>query len=251
MSKDFDPFADLTDTPSPAEPSVPAGEFDPFADDAPLPTRAALRAQRAEAAERAAGMREYETASSEQTNQSGPARILVVCTGNVCRSPYIHLRLAQALAGTSALVESAGTGALVGSSVDPGSARLLEEQGVPHETFQARAITPQMIAAADLVLTATREHRREVVQLAPSALQRTFTLREFADLVRPFDASGSSLPQLLAFARDQRVTNPAGGRDEADIVDPFRQDESVFRDMAQQIDPSLEIAARALRRVLG
>ncbi|WP_170144128.1 hypothetical protein [Calidifontibacter indicus] len=47
------------------------------------------------------------------------ARILVVCTGNICRSPYIERVLATQLAGRGYTVESAGTRALVDYPMEP------------------------------------------------------------------------------------------------------------------------------------
>ena len=74
-------------------------------------------------------------------------RIMTVCTGNICRSPYAHLTLQAALEqvrpGTFE-VSSAGTGALIDNSVDPGSAHILDARGVPHEEFRARQISEQL-----------------------------------------------------------------------------------------------------------
>ena len=57
-------------------------------------------------------------------NRPAVGHILVVCTGNICRSPYIERRLAGLLADTDAVVTSAGTRALVGAPIEPGSAEL-------------------------------------------------------------------------------------------------------------------------------
>ena len=49
--------------------------------------------------------------------------------------------------------------------------------------FRSRQLDEQLVSAADLVLTMTREHRAAVVSLVPTALRRTFTLTEFAELL--------------------------------------------------------------------
>ena len=269
MSDDFDPFADQR-TPKESGSSATqssaddAATFDPWGDAAT--TESAAEAPTSE--ERAAGsgalgkiaarlekrglgaVWQTNTAAEPTGDATEPPRIVVVCTGNVCRSPYVDLRLADALADCRVQVESAGTRALVGRGIDPGSAALLTSRGISSDAFRARQLTEQIGQRATLIVVATREHRRQVVQLVPSALQRTFTIREFAALVAQAPSSLTSLAELLEYARSERVTNPAGGRDDADIVDPFRRDETVFQQMAQQADPAVDVIAGVLRRIL-
>lgn len=175
-------------------------------------------------------------------------RILVVCTGNVCRSPYIERRLRAGLDSAwgpgAVVVHSAGSGALVGSAMDPGSASLLGTAGLPHEDFIARSLTRDLVADASLVITATRAHRSAVTRLHPRALRTTHALRDLAHI-----AAGTSLPDrsvdetpaswlgkvvpLLAARRGMEAPLP---EDVADVVDPYRRPESVFAEMASQID---------------
>ena len=63
--------------------------------------------------------------------------VLVVCTGNVCRSPYIERRLRHELAGTGIEVTSAGTRALVGRDMDAGSRDILQRSGVDADGWWA------------------------------------------------------------------------------------------------------------------
>ena len=118
-------------------------------------------------------------------------RVLAVCTGNVCRSPYIERRLAAMLADTDLVVSSAGTRALVGAPVEPGSVRALESVGADASGFASRQVTGAILVQADLVLAASQAHRAEVVRVKPSVLRRTFTLGELADLLRDADLEGS------------------------------------------------------------
>ncbi|MGN6413390.1 arsenate reductase/protein-tyrosine-phosphatase family protein [Flexivirga sp.] len=66
-----------------------------------------------------------------------PDLVLVVCTGNVCRSPYVEFTLRHALDAVLR-IGSAGTDALVGEPVDPGCAELLAAKGVDTDDFAAR-----------------------------------------------------------------------------------------------------------------
>ena len=113
-----------------------------------------------------------------------PARVLVVCTGNVSRSPAAQAMLATRLSARPIEVTSAGTQAMVGAPVDERVAALLsEEERGSLRDFRSRQLDEQLVSAADLVLTMTREHRAAVVSLVPTALRRTFTLTEFAELL--------------------------------------------------------------------
>lgn len=197
---------------------------------------------------------------------SSPARILMVCTGNICRSPFLERALQAELDrswGAGAFeVRSAGTGALVGSPMEPAARSLLESHGYSAEGFVARRIDGEMVAASDLVLTATRAHRGKVAGLHPKALQYVFSFRDFADLLGalgdggPTGAGGETgmgdaadhLRSVVSAAKAQRGTRPPLHDDDADIVDPYRQPQAVFDLMATQIIEALPTVARALGR---
>ena len=202
---------------------------------------------------------------------SNPGRILMVCTGNICRSPFLERALQAELDrswGAGAVeVRSAGTGALVGSPMEPSARDLLESNGYSAEGFVARRLDAELVAAADLVLTATRAHRGKVAALHPKALQYVFSFREFADLVaalgdadltaadltaaraaRGTDEAADHLRAVVTDAKAQRGTRAPLHDDDADIVDPYRQPQVVFDHMATQIMEALPIVARALGR---
>jgi protein-tyrosine phosphatase len=189
------------------------------------------------------------------------ARILIVCTGNICRSPFIErllqVRLDESAIGTPRrfLVHSAGTAAVTGSAMDERAAAQLEAHGGDPAGFRARDLTPTLIAKSDLVLTATRSHRSEVAMMYPKALRRVFTLGDFADLVEDAQrpnavATEADSRQWVRLVADKtaarRGLNPPLERYLADIVDPFRREDEVFATMARQILRSLPAVVRAL-----
>ena len=186
------------------------------------------------------------------------ARVLVVCTGNICRSPFIERVLQAQLdhqlagSGRGVVVRSAGTGALVGSEMDAQAAAQLVAHGGDPAGFRARDLTPALIAESDLVLTATRAHRGKVALMSPKALRRVFTFRDFADLVdgievrsTPGDQRGW-VRQVTERAAASRGLKPPLAPDLADIVDPFHRRDDVFATMARQIAESLPPVVRAL-----
>ena len=189
------------------------------------------------------------------------ARILVVCTGNICRSPFIERLLQHQLderwpgSDREFIVRSAGTAALVGSTMDPQAAAQLESYGGDPSGFRARDLSPALIAESDLVLTATRAHRGKVAAMYPKVLRQVFTFRDFADLVAGVDGLSARVTQTDPRAWVRQVTeeaaasrglNPPLEPAQADIVDPFRREDEVFTTMAQQIVGSMPAVVRAL-----
>lgn len=192
---------------------------------------------------------------------STPARILTVCTGNICRSPFLERALQAELDrswGPGAVeVSSGGTGALPGHAMEDQARAHLESQGYAANGFLARDLTQSMVAEADIVLTATRAHRGKVAMLHPKALRYVFAFREFADLVSgledsvvqiPSDSAREHIVRVVALAAGQRGMRAPLRDAEADIVDPYRRPPQVFEDMTGQIMGSLPAVARALGR---
>lgn len=109
--------------------------------------------------------------------------ILVICTANICRSPFAQALLAQRLqaAGHSNFtVQSAGTWAELERPPARYSIKLAREMGLAIEDHRARMVDGEMIAAADLVLTMTASHKEALqVEFRPHA-ERIFMLAEMA-----------------------------------------------------------------------
>ena len=180
----------------------------------------------------------------------------MVCTGNICRSPFIERMLRVSVPG-SIVVTGAGTEALMGESMDPAAAELLRRHGGDPEGFVARQLTAEMVAEADLVLTATRAHRAAVASLQPRALGYGFTLGDFSDLAvgvdidinidtRPDHTAGSWVGHLARVVADRRGVVPPRNAKEVDIVDPYGRGDRAFSAMAQQVLAALPPVLRLL-----
>lgn len=195
------------------------------------------------------------------------SRILVVCTGNVCRSPYIERRLSTELAGSGIVVRSAGTSALTGSDLDPEIAVRLRRMSSDPDGFVARPVDMELIRTADLVLCATRGHRSRIVRLEPRALRLTFALADFADLAAAALGNGTGevpgaavqlwrfdsaqegpVRRAVAVASGVRDRVQARAEEDCDLVDPFKRPASVFDAMARQVDALLPPIVHLLRR---
>ena len=103
-------------------------------------------------------------------------RVLVVCVGNICRSPTAEWLLRHRLKRDGVTVESAGLAALVGNPIDPMAESVLFEHGVSASKHSARQISPEMINAADIVLVMDKRHMSAVHAQVPHARGKTFLL---------------------------------------------------------------------------
>jgi protein-tyrosine-phosphatase len=177
--------------------------------------------------------------------------VLLVCTGNVCRSALAE-RLGRAyldevLGEHSSAIRlvSAGSRAVVDSGMHPDSALVLQGFGAEPGDFRARQFVEAMATDADLILTMTRGHRRDVLHRAPRALARTFTLREAADLVallgEDVPVAGGDLAQrardlvkAMAAARSHRHSGEGD-----DVRDPIRQPLDVHQEVGEAIAQAL------------
>lgn len=166
--------------------------------------------------------------------------VLFVCTANVCRSAFAELLTAHRSDGRFA-VGSAGTHGWVDHPVDPPMAAELERRGVDPSGFRSRRLTPPMIDAADLVLTAAASHRQFVLQERPAAVRRTFTLGQLAAALTEVPTDVPS-DRVLAAARRARPT--ADGAD--DVPDPYGRGAEAAAAAAAHID---ELLGRVLARL--
>jgi protein-tyrosine phosphatase len=169
--------------------------------------------------------------------------VLVVCTGNVCRSPYIAAELQRALPDLS--VASAGTSALVGKIPGELVLRALEARGpLDRELVAARRISKAMVRRAALIVTATRAHRAAVVALDRSAADRAFTLKELA---RVMASAGTGLGVTGVAARAAEAARTEAFDHDDDLADPYGLEWPAYETMAAEVDAALAVLVPALR----
>jgi protein-tyrosine phosphatase len=185
--------------------------------------------------------------------------ILIVCEGNVCRSPYVECVLRarlDAVAPGAFVVTSAGTAAQSGAAMFPRSAEAVVRRGGDPAGFSSTPLTSEVLAGRGLVLTMERGHRAAVLDLAPALLRRTFTLREFERLVRPLLDQGDVDADFWdAFPRSvarSRVATAPVSPDDDDITDPVRGDATDHDRMCGLADAAIDaVLACAARTTEG
>ena len=198
----------------------------------------------------------------------GAFRILYVCTGGICRSPIaerltrheLTLRLG-AHADAEVTVESAGTWGHEGASMEPHAAEVLGEYGADPSGYVGRELLDEHVIDADLVLTATLDHRAQVISMGHAAGLRTFTLKEFTRLVRAIDPA--TLPEaghragdvaeraraLVRAAAALRGWLLAASPEADEVEDPYGAPLGIFRNCGEEIFSALDPVVTALTGV--
>ena len=113
-------------------------------------------------------------------------RVLLVCTGNICRSPLAEAILLRELRTrdiTHLEAVSAGTGAWDGAPASEGAYLIGLEHALDLSGHRARLLTRDLVQAADLILTMARHHRARVHELGGEG--RTHVLGEYAGRTGP------------------------------------------------------------------
>jgi protein-tyrosine phosphatase len=124
----------------------------------------------------------------------------------------------------------------------PDAAVVLENLGGDPSNFVARRASEKVASHADLILTMTKQHRTEFLEVAPRHLHRTFTLSEASQLCSKFS------PDSLT---DLRKLRPLQTEEEfSDIDDPMGQSLEFFEktamNIAKQLPSILELCRRSI-----
>ncbi|HDY6723263.1 TPA: low molecular weight protein tyrosine phosphatase [Klebsiella pneumoniae] len=127
--------------------------------------------------------------------------ILVICTGNICRSPIGERLLRRLL--PSKKINSAGVGALVDHAADESAIRVAEKNGLCLKGHRGTKFTSALARQYDLLLVMEYSHLEQISRIAPEARGKTMLFghwldsKEIPDPYRMSDEAFDSVYQLL------------------------------------------------------
>jgi len=118
--------------------------------------------------------------------------VLVVCAGNICRSPTAEYVLKQKLEGKNISVSSAGLTALEGKPADATARQVALVNGVNMDAHQGRQLTSTLVAQNSVILVMEERHLNDVHARYPEARGKTFLLGKWinnAEIPDPYKRS--------------------------------------------------------------
>ncbi|ANS76155.1 protein tyrosine phosphatase [Paenibacillus yonginensis] len=181
-------------------------------------------------------------------------RILFVCTGNTCRSPMAEGMFRQMAleAGLSAEVKSAGVAAIPGMSISRHAEAVLRDHQIT-DRLTSTAVSEELVNWADMILTLTQGHKRQLLYAFPDAASKTYVLKEYVDERENAEGELQELDGLLA---ERALQAALGGRlteedsrritelqqriPVYDISDPFGGSREDYEKTAAEIREALE-----------
>jgi len=180
-------------------------------------------------------------------------RVLIVCTGNTCRSPMAEaiLRDLAERSGKPLDIRSAGVAASNGMPISPNAAEALRRRKlIP--PGPAAMLTAEEVLWANVILTMTAGHKRAILERYPEALSKTYTLKEYALRGDPVMDDVAEIERLYSEwqvkqALGQSLTDEERSRllelerriPNFDIADPFGGPLPLYEQCADEIEDIL------------
>ncbi len=142
--------------------------------------------------------------------------VLLVCYGNICRSPMAEGFLNKMLQNKNdkpmeIRVLSAGLHAFGGSPTGE-AIEVMRAKGINISGYRSKQLTKELIEESDLILTMKKEYKDQIISRHPEFKHKVFTLKEFAgekeylDIADPY-GEGMKAYETCAEEIKQTLTN--------------------------------------------
>lgn len=131
--------------------------------------------------------------------------ILVLCVGNICRSPIAEALLKKQYPQKN--IDSAGLSAVVGNPVDPNSQAVMQPYDIDMSHHVAKQVNETLVMKADIIFTMSDGQTKWIEERWPYCRGKTFKIGHWID---------------------------------KEIADPYQHQQSAFEAARQDIVDSLE-----------
>jgi len=148
-------------------------------------------------------------------------KIVMVCLGNICRSPLAE-GILQAKVGNNVFVDSAGTSNYhVGELPDKRSIAVAKKYGIDISQQRCRAFTSKDFETFDYIYVMDKSNYANIIQLAPSEKSKQ---------------------------KVKLILNELHPNQDLEVPDPYFGGEDGFEQVFQMLDQACEIIANQLTK---
>ena len=170
--------------------------------------------------------------------------VLMVCTGNLCRSPMAEavFRGAVERRGCDVTVSSVGTWAYDGNPATAEAVEVVRSRGMDLSAHRSRALAREALEQADVIVAMTSVHRREILDIDPSVDRKVVLMKELVEMALEGELPATSerrLERLLGAKRPEC-------RRALDLDDPIGKPVGAYERTVAQIELGVEVLVDAL-----
>jgi protein-tyrosine phosphatase len=111
--------------------------------------------------------------------------ILIVCLGNICRSPTGEYILKNLMPNKK--ISSAGLNSLIGNRADPMALKIAHENNISLENHKSRQLTPQICREYDLILVMEKKQIDLINRISPETRGKVMLFGYWLDEIEIHD----------------------------------------------------------------